>query len=255
MGRVGECGQHIKAGKTPEQISAVLGVSIGTVIGYVDRAIGERMISRSEVLLNIRDKLHQELSEDEQKRSVSVADMEAMLSIPPLDVGQVRGDLHYLLKHGYRLTLATEIFQKLASLEQSLHSLVAMLLVFYFGQKDDSWWISGVPKHIRDACVRWQKADESPAHPFTYTSIAHLSTIIEASWSVLGPHLPPDAIVDPPTFSRALRHLKEIRNRVAHPVRPFIPSREDYTFVTTWESRLARRNWRLLPTDQPAMPA
>jgi len=256
MGRVDQCGLYIKEGKTPGQVALELNLNFGTVIGYVERAIGERAISRSEVLLNIWDALAHELNDGNAETGAPSTDrLPAILRLPPIAIRHARGDFDYILQHGYSTTVGTELFQKISSIERNLHSVVSSLLISYHGEGDDAWWTNGVPARIREACERWRSSDTAPSHPFTYTSLTHLGEIIAHGWSLFEPHLPLGVASDTFAFQDALAHIKGIRNRLAHPVRPFVPDRSDFVFVTSWGTQMQTPNWRSLPSVEHAVPA
>ena len=254
VGRPDECAERVKRGATPDDISIALGLNFSTVSAYIDRAIGERKITRSEVLLNIRESLERDPSWLDEDPDTARAIVDRLLQRPPTRQRYLTGDVDYLIHHGYAATLTTDLFRLLADIEHDLHAAVSSALISHFNG-DDAWWRNGVPARIRDACNRWQQADPEPAHPFSYTSLGHLASIIEHNWSLFEQVLPPDAPSSMLPLQGALHRLKSLRNRIAHPTRPFLPGREDYETTRHWRRVLAIDNWQLPSRGVPLPPA
>lgn len=241
MGRVDQCAELVQEGRTPDEIAARLRLNVTTVVGYIDRGIGQQLIQRSDVLLNIREALEYELAEG---RPLGMdASLDEILSASPQPIDHPRNDLEFLLKHGYSHTLSSDLLQKLALIEQDLHSAIANTLISHHGSAKERWWESGVPNSVRKTCEHWRSFDDEPSHPYTYTSLGHLAKIVEGAWPLFQSKVPSLYSQDRKGLSGVLHQLRQIRNLLAHPVRNHIPDRDMYDQVKKAELTLRARNW------------
>ena len=250
MTRIKQCAELIRAGRTPGQIQKQLGPPQDTISGYLDRAVGEGFITRSEILLNIVDEV----------TSAGLDPLDPDFTKLPRDDHEISrnvliADFLYFRARDGANTLRSELLPTISSLEASLHYLVARVLSAHFNSSEDSWWDQGVPEPIRRACSRRREDDDDPAHPYAYTLFSNLYSIIEQRWDQFREHLPPAASGDKANLISTLRRINAIRNRLVHPTRTFMPGRADFELAISCRDGLAPGAWRFDGTPAQSLPA
>ena len=164
MGRPQDCADLIHEGYTPSQIAPRLGLSFGTVVPYLFRAVGEDLLHLSDVVFTIPedtrsavDSIVTELATDYYGDVTKVA-VERGIDIDPNDL---RLYLHLRGSH------IGDLYFFVADLERSLHILMRRVLAAEYGEAGDMWWHQGVPEKVREGFLGRQ--GRKGGHPYFYT--------------------------------------------------------------------------------------
>jgi hypothetical protein len=242
MSRVTECADLVLEGQTPGDIQARLGVTQISVNGYLDRAVGESLIRHSDILLNIIDSFRRSRLDPMDPRPDEIparlrSDIGALLAL--------LSDIEYYRERDGASQLRTDLYSILSAFEASLHPIVFRALAAHFRVSPEAWWEQGVPARVRKTCEHLRDLDKDPqAHPFVYSSFAHLAQIIDAQWDVFKEYLPRKCASRRGHITTGFDRLRLLRNRLAHPTRLYLPSRPDFELADKFSRDLAMSRWR-----------
>lgn len=117
----------------------------------------------------------------------------------------------------------------LRALEIRLHSYVRHRLVDEYGESGEEWLVKGVPLQIRQDCAQRRESDPKREHPFFYTYLIDLRTILDKNWNLFEAH----AKAAKPALAKkelleAIQRANEIRNCYAHPIRSPQPGTPEF---------------------------
>lgn len=178
----------------------MLGVTTGTVDGYLHRAVGEGLLRRSDIYFSV----------PRERRFV-----DRTIRKWYADPTHALGDM----------------YEDLRQIEIALHDKIREALVQRYGDGESGWWRQGIPENVRVKCQERRERDlDDPCESFCYSDLLDLDAILDAQWAVLK-DLFADYTVNRKQLSRDLRQLNRIRNKVMHPVRGFVPNEGDFDFV------------------------
>lgn len=243
MSRITQCAQLVRNGLTPGRIQSELGVTQISVNGYLDRAVGEGLIRRADIFLNIIDTFGAAGLDPLGPKPNNAPDN--IRSDDIVFLGLLNDTIYYVERDGIN-QLRLELYSILSGFEARLHPLVSRALAAHFTTPPEAWWEQGVPPKVRRACERLRELDKDPqAHPFGFTSFTHLGQIIDSRWEVLEQCLPKKCASRRQAIVDGLDRLKLMRNRLAHPTRVFLPTRSDFELAEKFSADLAAANWRL----------
>ena len=211
MGRPDEAASLLRQGYEPIQIAEKMGITLASVLDYLDRRIGSGDIRRSDIYF----------------------------SIPP-EIRKNPSRTHREILDRYRNGAAAygDMYEDLRSIELGLHSRIRRTLQVEFGTEDTEWWREGVPEGVRKKCVLRKEADPDYCEAYCYTDVLDLADIIHKRWKFFKEALPPEIRVDRQALKRDLERLNSIRNRVMHPSRNMPPTEADFDFVRSLKTRL-----------------
>jgi hypothetical protein len=208
MGRVDETAALLKQGRTPLDIASVLGLTLNSVLGYLDRAVGEGRIRRSDIYF----------------------------SFSPESRASHRGELARYADARHALG---DMYEDVRRIELTLHARVKQVLVEHHGDAEIGWWRKGVPESVRVKCQERRERDlDEPRDVHCYTDLLDLGKIIESQWNLFSTVLSTSHAANRRAFLDDLARLNRIRNKVMHPVRGALPSEEDFDFVRGFERGL-----------------
>jgi len=206
VGKPQEVVELLKAGHSPEEIAEALRISVNSVFGYLDRAVGEGRIRRSDIYF----------------------------SLPPS-----RREMHSVAR-----AALGDMYDDLRRIELALHRRVRATLAEAFGTDDFGWWRRGVPETVRVKCQERRERDQDePCEPYCYTDLLDLGRIIEEHWTLFKDQLPTRYSTNRKALLEALARLNRVRNKVMHPVRGLVPCREEFEFVQELERDIIPANW------------
>jgi hypothetical protein len=75
--------------------------------------------------------------------------------------------------------------------------------------------------------------------------------MLDHNWDLFSSHLPVAVATNRERLGTDLRALNALRNRLAHPTRPFLPTKADFAFARGMRDSLLPDKWRL-PHRLPA---
>lgn len=206
MSRIYQTAELLKGGHEPAAISAQLGISVSSVFTYLDRAVGEGLIRRSDIYFSVPP----------EKRS------------------------HPTLARYASATVAFgDLYNDVRQIEVRLHDQVRRTLLHHYGDGDLGWWRQGVPESVRVKCQeRREKDSDAPCDPYCYTDLIDLEKIIDAEWALFKDVMPSCYCSNKKIMSEHLKRFNRIRNKVMHTVRGATPTEDDFDFVHTLDHNL-----------------
>lgn len=200
MGRPDDVALLIREGNTPSEIAEKLGLSLKSVEGYVHRAIGERLIRRSDVYFSV---------------SPDRRNLDATMRRWWEDAIHALGDM----------------YEDLRRIEITVHQKISKTLIQQYGKGESGWWRKGVPERVRIKCQERREQDpDEPCDPFCYSDLLDLAAIFENQWTLLK-NLFPEYAENRKQLLKDLRQLNCLRNKVMHPVRGLVPDEQDFDFI------------------------
>lgn len=206
MGRPHQTAKLVKSGFSPHQIAELLGISLESVLGYLNRAVGEGCLRRSDIYF----------------------------AVPP----QVRQGPD-LAKYSDARAAFGDLYEDIRAIEIHIHRMVRLVLEQDLGNEESGWWREGVPESVRVKCQERREKDvDVPCEPYCYTDLLDLGKIIEANWNSFQVALPACYASNRKALLDDLRRLNRIRNKVMHPVRGVAPDEADFDFVHGLEREL-----------------
>jgi len=201
MSRTWEVARLLKAGRSPVEMAETLGLALGSVFSYLNRAVGEGLIRRSDIYFSfpasIRPRYQKELAPYAAAR-----------------------------------TAFGDMYEDLRRIETTLHGRVRRTLVDALGSDESQWWRQGVPEQVRVKCQeRREKDPDAPCMAYCYTDLLDLAKVMEAGWALFKDQLPTCYSSNRRQLLEDIGRLNRIRNKVMHPVRGLAPTEEDFDFV------------------------
>lgn len=228
----------VSEGLCPSRIAKELDLRVNEIITVIHTAISNGKLKRSDVIASF-DKDWRGLVDTwaDYGNPIAPDKMIAMLELldMPHDVQELSLYLDYQKQHA---TLG-DTYQLLSDLERMLHALFKSVLVKKFGAGDARWWAQCIPETVRISCAQNRERDQGyQEHPYAYTTLMDLWTILDKQWSVLNTHFLTEVTKDKKQLERDWKKLNSLRNRVMHPVRGEPPSDEDYDFAKEMKRKL-----------------
>ncbi len=226
---------------TPGQIAQRRGVSLGTVLGYLEQMVGRGWLRRSELRFSVPHEVHTAL------RDVLVAGRSTSLDAVCSRLAKrghrfKRDDVEVALRYRDAKFAMGDMYEEIRLIESGLHRAVRQVLTYRFGPAEAGWWRRGVPEAIRVRCQarRESEVDTDPAEPFAYSTMLELAEIIDKNWRDFGEHMVGLSNWTKKDFNTKMQRLNRIRNLVMHPVRAWQPSEADFAFVSELQVTLSR---------------
>jgi hypothetical protein len=213
VGRRDEAVEWLRWGLSPDRIADEMGISLSTVLGYLDQMVGEGVIRRSDIYFS--------LSEEERKNPAAWEHAEIVE------------------RYGNARDALGDMYEELRDIETSLHGRIRDVLVERHGPEESGWWRRGVPINVRKKCVERREEDLQPiSDPYCYTDLLDLRAILDSNWTEL------NSVVgtygsDKPKLLRDLVRLNEIRRTVMHPIRGGVPVEDDFSFLRSMREALS----------------
>lgn len=219
----------LRQGMSPSQIAREMNVSLGGVMNYLYRLVGEGGLRRSDILFTLDRTARQEIEKIIQERgTVQPGKIRRYLAAAGINVNS--DDLRIYLKlRDARVDLG-DTYELIRDLELSLHRFIREALIRQYG--DEQWWREGVPLNVREDCAVINERDPEPAQDlFCYTTIMHLFVVFDKQWTTLSQFLPTKLKANKQEFLANLKRLNSIRNKVMHPVKGYVITEEDFDFI------------------------
>jgi hypothetical protein len=235
MGKRDDAVELLKGGLSPGQIRRKQGVSLTTILGYLEHMVGAGVIRRSDIFFSVPAAARHAVFSSfnsHKSRSTRPASVARRLG---LDVDDVEVILRY---KDERFALG-DMYEDVRDIEVGLHRLIQRCLVEAYGEADDAWWRKGISVHIRQKCVSRREEDDGQlADPFGYADLVDLGSILEKNWHNIRDALPGETAADRKKLLTDLGRLNQIRKLVMHPVRGGVPSEDDFEFVRSLKRSL-----------------
>ena len=219
----------LRQGMSPSQIAREMNVSLGGVMNYLYRLVGEGGLRRSDILFTLDRTARQEIEKIIQERgTVQPGKIRRYLAAAGINVNS--DDLRIYLKlRDARVDLG-DTYELIRDLELSLHRFIREALIRQYG--DEQWWREGVPLNVREDCAVINERDPEPAQDlFCYTTIMHLFVVFDKQWTTLSQFLAAKLKANKQEFLANLKRLNSIRNKVMHPVKGYVITEEDFDFI------------------------
>lgn len=208
MGRPDDTARLLLQGRNPVEIADVLGISLGSVYSYLDRAVGEGLVRRSDIYFSFPPELRKAHKKD-------------------------------LGRYTNVLVALGDLYEDVRRIEVALHTQVRAMLIEKYGPHEIGWWRQGVPESVRVKCHDRRERDiDDPCYVYCYTDLLDLGKTIDGEWALFGGHFPACYSSNKRSLLEHLARLNRIRNKVMHPVRGVIPTEEDFDFVHQFEKDL-----------------
>jgi hypothetical protein len=224
-------------GLGPAQIAQSWKLSTRDAIEVIYIAIGEGLIRQSDVLFALTPVFGPHLHSCLDSKPTTLSTL-----LRVLKVEHDRDELELYLRLQKRRVYIHDTFELLTDLERKLHREIRSRLREKLGGAEAAWWGRGVPESVRRSCAatREHESDFSD-HPYNYTTLLDLQTILDKKWKLFQPLLP---TWQKNEFLKKFDRLNGIRNQVMHPVREQPPTIGDYEFVRAIWNQLNTPPWR-----------
>jgi len=213
MARPDEALAPLRQGLDPVQISNHMGITVTSVLDYLDRKIGAGELRRSDVYFSI-----------------------------PKDRRAAARSRHYqevVQRYADAASAYGDMYDDIRRIETLLHKLVRERLEQTLGKEESGWWRLGIPEKVRVKCQERRERDEEPcSEPYGYTDLLDLALVLEANWKHFTETLPRAFVENRRGLLVGLGRLNRVRNRVMHPVRAAPPTEEDFEFVREFKEKL-----------------
>jgi hypothetical protein len=220
MGRPDDVAALLIRGLEPKQIASETGLSIPSVLDYLERAVGKGLVRRSDVYFSLRRDVRRDPTTPEEHEVVR--------------------------RFGSASHALGDMYEDLYELETTLHARIRAKLEKHHGEGKQGWWLR-VPITTRHKCNQRCEEDENRLDAYRYTDLMDLWSILDANWETLQAEVG-GYRADKPHLKTALRRLNEIRRVVMHPTRGERPSEVDFQFIREFK-RHAR-----LSSESPSSP-
>ena len=227
---------------SPGEIAASRGVTLATILGYLNQMVGEGRLRRSDILFSVssekRSLIARALADGKSRQPWAV-----LRRLRRLASGSsvTEADMTVVSRYGSAGHSLGDMYEDIRTIEVGLHGLIRQGLEHEFGSGESGWWRQGIPVKIRQDCVLRREEDPTPAlEPFCYTDLIDLGTILDKQWKVLSRYLPQPVANDKnkkPLLAE-LRDLNRVRRMVMHPVRGGAPCEQDFESLRSLRSRL-----------------
>jgi hypothetical protein len=243
MSKKDEAVRLLRFGMSPGAISGKQQVTLSTILKYLNQAVGDGTIRRSDILFSvpkqIRDEVFRLSTEGDKwgtnsryRRGKIVERLQAQ------NINATEDDIEVILQYRDKRFAFGDMYEDLRSIEIHLHSLLREALEQKYGE---DWWHKGIPGQVRKQCWSRKDKQKSENNPYTFTDLPDLERIATEQWEAVSSKVPQKVAVDSRQFADIIKQLNRIRRRVMHPVRGESPSDEDFQFVHTLKANLGLR--------------
>jgi hypothetical protein len=206
----------LRNGLDPVEISERQGVSLTTILAYLNEMIGAGKLRRLDVLFSMR----------RERRSK-----------PPTKDYQVVVQMYGSAAHALG-----DMYEGLRRVEIKLHDGIRRALQEEYGNDESGWWRTGVPVVLRQKLQTRREEDSDPVEPYAYTDLLDLAEILDKQWAkialkvIAGPSQKKETLAE-------FRRLNQIRRKVMHPVRSNPANDEafedEFKFVCSFAQKVA----------------
>lgn len=204
------------------------GISLTEVLNYLDQAVGENKVARSEIYFSttgtVREKVEQACRETGHRPNST-----GLVPLGPLTsylVDENPDEVQVCLRYGPASRYYGDLYEAVRKYEIDLHNLVRDVLVDHYGLESRAWWYEGVPLAVRKGCVeRAEELMRFDLDPWSCTYMLDLQSVLKEQW-VLFDHL--YKVAHRNTILGQVKKINAVRNRVMHPIRDSPPTNGDF---------------------------
>lgn len=229
------CAEELRGGRNPSEIAHQQGISLTTVFSYLDRAVGEDKITRSEIYFSMPQHLRARV----EAACTAAGYRYPRGSTAPVSLGPLGSSLadedadsvKVCLRYGPASRYYGDLYEVVRRYEIDLHRLVRDVLIQHFGDDERAWWFQGVPTKVRVQCAgRAEELGRWDLDPWNCTMLLDLQSVIDQLWKVFDKfyRLPSKNDV-----ASEIKRVNDVRNRVMHPVRDSPPTEVDFDTLNT----------------------
>ncbi len=236
--------EYLKQGLTLDEIAHQLGITIGTVVNYLQTHVGQGTIKRSDIYFAIHPEIRKVLGMLMLNGITEARELLRFSRSTNFPIDKTVIDV-YLQFRDARVAKG-DTYEFIAEIETNLHTAIRNVLIIIYGDNEGGWWRKGIPTEIRQACHTIREADPEPAaEPFSYTTFIQLSKIIDKQWAIFSKVLPMQVVNDKKALLSDLSKLNRIRNGVMHPIKGIDLTEEDFELVRKFRDALELSRWDL----------
>ena len=246
MNDVEVCVAALRQGHTPHEVAHAQGVSLSSVLGLLDRAVGEGILARSNIYFAISGSTRSAVEAACRERSYFPEPTRQVVPTDPVgDLlhGLEPDDVQVCLRYGPASRYFGDLYELVRRFEIELHGLVRDVLVKAFGNEKRAWWYRGVPVAVRKGCAdRAEDVGRYDVDPWTCTYLLDMQTVMKSQWDHFTPLY---KVGNRNEVFLEIKTVNDIRNRVMHPVRDAAPRDEDFDALRSAYTtlRLARERF------------
>jgi DNA-binding Lrp family transcriptional regulator len=241
-----ECAEYLKQGLYIDDIAGKLGISVGSVVNYLQTAVGKGIIRRSDIYFGIDPEYRSILGQLVSLRKITKAyDLIKACRRLDIPIDDVIVDNYFVFRDAR--VAKGDMYEFIAEIETNLHKTIKDVLINSYGENENEWWRQGIPTEIRQECHRIREADPEPStEAFSYTTFIQLSKIIDKQWMVFSGVLPDQVVENKKILLEDLNKLNRIRNGVMHPVKGIELTEEDFELVRKYRNVLQPSHWNFI---------
>jgi hypothetical protein len=240
MGKRDDALALLQQGFTPPQIAARQGVTLSTILGYLDQLVGRGSLRRSDIYFTMPAQVREALTwfrKVWKEEAPDAESWEVVQAARQLGFELPQQDLEVVWHYGDPHNFLGDMYEDLAWIELQIHRQIRDLLQASHG---GTWWETAVPTKVREECeIHWKRARHPGDSAYLYTGFPHLHDIIKDQWHYLQNLFTAEYATSRDTVLTDLQRLNAIRNKVMHPVRGEIPTEEEFLFVRRVRKGLA----------------
>lgn len=248
------CAEDLRSGLTPPQIAAKQGLSLSKVFEELNRAVGDNLISRSEIYFSIDGELRAKVEEScrvHGYRPTSAVVGSAALEPLAADLtGEDTEQVLVCLRYGPASRYYGDLYELIRKYELDYHHLTRDVLIREYGLSRRAWWYLGVPVGVRQGCAaRAEELADFDRDPWTCSYLIDIASVLKDQWRLF------EALFKVPSKNDVfaeIRSVNEVRNRVMHPVRDDPPTDADFDTLRSAYYKLQVVRERFYGADQAA---
>jgi hypothetical protein len=214
----------LHSNKYPSKIAQEMKVGVESVLHFLFKQVGMGRIKLSDIYFSWPRELRQKMQGlQEGEGRIDPLSLFAEYGIQAEELAL----FHAIRQDG---VLNGDMYDFISHADMAVHCLVRVSLEKAYGE--GTWWREGVPEAVRLQCVVKQESDpENLSDPYKYTTLNHLSLIIDANWPIFRSVFPEDLFEHKQNVLDDLKELKRIRNAVMHPVKGLNWTEKDFDFA------------------------
>ncbi|HVX69713.1 MAG TPA: hypothetical protein VHA79_08495 [Mycobacteriales bacterium] len=241
MAAADECARLLRAGNLPREAAHARGVSLSTVLDYLDRAVGKGLIRRSDIYFSIPSGTRElvEKVKDERGFKLRRDAYDGYVHARPFEDAlphEDAGDIQVCLRYGPASRYYGDLYEELRGFEVDLHRLVRHVLEREYGTDARAWWFKGVDEAIRkDGAMRAEGLARDGYDPWYCLTLIETGIIVEKRWALFSSLLRASS---GKAFKSEIQEVNDVRNRVMHPVRDMPPNEHDFDLVREARARV-----------------
>lgn len=143
--------KKLKNGMTPVEIARERGVTLNTILGYLDELVGRGWLRRSDILFTIPAEIRNPIIiKLIGKGSKSIRSIMNSLKRDGLKIEE--GDIEVAIKYHDQKHALGDIYEDIRTIEVGVHQCIRTAFESEYGKEESGWWRKGIPFEIRRKC-------------------------------------------------------------------------------------------------------